>query len=83
MYLNITIKFFSTSCFNTSLLDEKILTGAKMLYFRFCHLIYDFFCEFFDLFSEVNNSDCFVMFSNKPKYGPYNGAKYGLEITMF
>ena len=54
-----------------------------MLYFRFFDLNYDFFYEFFDLFSEVNNSDCFVMFSNKLKYGPYNVAKYGLEITMF
>ena len=32
-----------------------------------------FFYEFFDLFSEVNGSDCYAMFLNKPKYGPYSG----------
>ena len=88
MYLNITMKFFSTLFSNISMVDEqkvisKIFPGVKMLLFRFCDLNYDFFYEFFDLFSEVNYSDCFFMFSNKPKYGPYNGAKYGLEITMF
>ena len=85
-------KFFSTLISNVSLVDEKnviakILTGAKMLLFRFCDLNYDFFYfldyEFFDLFSEVNNSNCFVMFPNKPKHGPYNGTKYSLEIAMF
>ena len=88
MYLNITKNFFSTLFSNVSMVDKqkviaKIFTGVKMLLFRFCDLNYVFFYEFFDLFSEVNNSDCFVMFSNKPKYGSYNGAKYDLEITMF
>ena len=88
MYLNIIINFFSTLISNISLVDEKkviakILTGAKMLLLRFCDLNYDFFYEFFGLFSEVNNSNCFVMFSNKLKYGPYNSAKYSLEITVF
>ena len=61
----------------------KIITGVKMLLFRFCDLNFDFFYEFFDLFTEVNNSDGFVIFSNKPKYGPYNGAKYDREVTRF
>ena len=50
---------------------------------NFFYLNYDFFYEFFDLFSKVNGSDCYVMFSNKPKYGPYNGLKYDLPISMF
>ena len=81
MYLNITMKFFSTLISNISI--AKILTGTAMLLFRFCDLNYDFFHELFDLFSEVNNSDCFVMFSNKPKCGPYNYSKYSIEITTF
>ena len=54
-----------------------------MLLFRFFDLNYDFFYEFFDLFSEVNGSDCYVMFLNKPKYGPYSGRKYNLQIITF
>ena len=48
MYLNIAMKVFSTLISNISLADEKkliakILTGAKMLLFRFFNLNYDFF----------------------------------------
>ena len=54
-----------------------------MLLFRFFDLNYDFFYKFFDFFSEVNGFDCYVMSSNNPKYGPYNGLKYNLQINMF
>ena len=55
-----------------------------MLLFRgFFYLNYDFFYEFFDLFSDVNDSDCYVTFLNKPKYGPYSGGKYSLQIITF
>ena len=54
-----------------------------MLLFRFFDLNYDFFYKFFDFFSEVNGCDCYVMFSSKPKYRPYNGLKYNLQINMF
>ena len=64
-------------------LIAKVVTAAQMLLFRFFDLNYDFFYEFFDLFSEVNGCDCYVMFSNKPKYGPHNGLKYNLQIDMF
>ena len=88
MCLNIAIKFFSTLISNISLTDKKkviakILTGAKMLLFRFFVLNYDFFYELFDLFSEVNGSDCYVMFLNKAKYGPNSGRKNSLQIITF
>ena len=51
-----------------------------MLLVRFFDLNYDFFYEFFDLFSKVNGSDCYT---DKPKYGPYNGLKYDQQISMF
>ena len=64
-------------------LNAKILTGARMLLFRFFDLNYKFFYEFFDLFSKVNVSDCYVMFSNKPKYGPYSSKIVVQQIIMF
>ena len=88
MYLNIAMKFFLTLISKISLVHEKkviaeILAGAEMLLFRFFDFNYDFFYEFFDLFIEVNSSDCYVMFLSKPKYGPYSGKKYGVEVIMF
>ena len=88
LYLNIALKCFETLISNVSLVDEnklitKIVTGAKMLLFRFFDLNYEFLYLCFDLYSKVNGSDCCVMFSNKPKYGPYSGLKYNLQIIMF
>ena len=88
MYLNIAMKVFSTLISSTGLADEKkliakILTGAKILLFRFFDLNYDFCYEFFDLFSEVNGRDYYVMFLNKPKYGPCSGRKYSVQIIAF
>ena len=88
LYLNIAMKCFETLLSNISLAEEKkliakIVTEAKMLLFRFFDLNYEFFYEFFDLFSKVNGSDCYLMFSNKPKYGPYSCLKYNLQIIMF
>ena len=54
-----------------------------MLLFRFFDLNYDFFYEFFDLFSWVNGSNCYVMFLNNPKYGPHSGRKYSVQVIMF
>ena len=88
MYLNITMKCFKPLISNISFIAKKkliakVVTAAQMLLFRFFDLNYDFFYEFFDLFSEVNGSDCYVMFLNKPKYGPYSGRKYSLQIITF
>ena len=88
MYLNIAMKCFEPLISNVSLIDEKnvirkVVTAAQMLLFRFFDLNYDFFYEFFDLFSEVNGSDCYIMFLNKPEYGPYSGRKYSLQIITF
>ena len=41
-----------------------------------------FFFEFFDLFAEVNASDCYVVYKNKPKYGPCHLPKATLEISF-
>ena len=41
-----------------------------------------FFYEFFDLFAEVNASDCYVVYKNKPKYGPCHLPKATLEISF-
>ena len=88
MYLDITMKIFSALISNISLADKKKLiaknlTGAKMSLFRFFDLNYDFFYEFFDLFSWVNGSNCYVMFLNNPKYGPHSGRKYSVQVIMF
>lgn len=42
-----------------------------------------FFNDFFYLFAEVNASDYYVIYNNKPKYGPYHGPKATLEISLF
>ena len=70
MYLNITIDHFSEIMSDLSLADEKkvvkkIFSSASLLLYKFFGLNYLFFYEFFDLFSQVNNSDCFNICSNK------------------
>lgn len=42
-----------------------------------------FFMSFFYLFAEVNASDYYVVYNNKPKYGPYHEPKATLEIIFF
>ena len=54
-----------------------------MLLFRFFYLNFKFFNDFFYLFSKVNVSDCYVIFSNKPKYGPYSSKIMVQQIIMF
>ena len=88
MYLNITIDHFSEIMSDLSLADEKkvvkkIFSVASLLLYKFFGLNYLFFNEFFDLFSQVNGSDCFNNCSNKSKYGPYCGPKFTLDIIMF
>ena len=88
MYLNITIDHFSEIMSDLSLADEKkvvkkIFSGASLLLYKFFGLNYLFFYEFFDLFSQVNSSDCFNICSKKSKYGPYCGPKFKLDIIMF
>ena len=36
----------------------------------------------FDLFGQVNESDCFVICYDKPKFGTYYGPKGTLEIMF-
>ena len=88
MYLNITMNYFSTLISQISLVHEKTVIGkitwtAKLLLFRFFKLNHIFFLEFFDLFNEVNRSECYVMFEGKPKYGPYDICSHTLEVGMF
>ena len=87
MYLNITIDHFSEIMSDLSLADEKkvvkkIFSSASLLLYKFFGLSYFFFYEFFDLFSQVNGSDCFNICSKKSKYGPYCGPKFKLDIIM-
>ena len=88
MYLNITIDHFSEIMSDLSLADEKkvvkkIFSSASLLLYKFFGLNYLFFYEFFDLFSQVNCSNCFKICSNKSKYDPYCGPKFKLYIIMF
>ena len=89
MYLNITMNYYSTLISQISLVHEKTVIGkttwaGKLLLFRFFYVkTHLSFFEFFDLFNEVNKSECYVMFEGKPKYGPYNICSYTLEVIMF
>ena len=73
---------------NISLPDESKIFRKNFEY------AYDFLNNYFDvnhwllygffyLFAKVNASDCYVVYNNKPKYGPYNGPKTTLEISFF
>ena len=88
MYLNHTTKYFSDLIYQVSLSDErkiikKIFLFAHQLLHKFFDTNYLCFCEFFDLLGQVNGSDCFIICSDKPKFGPYCGPKHSLEIIMF
>ena len=87
MYLNHTAEYFSDLMSQVSLTDEKkiqkIFSFALQLLHKFFDINYLFFYEFFDLFDQVNASECYVICSGKPKFGPYCGPKHSLEIIMF
>ena len=62
---------------------RKIFWFVLDLLHKFFDINYLFFYEFFDVFDEVNSSQCFVICANKPKFGLYDGPKCSLEIIMF
>ena len=53
---------------------KKSLSENLLLY-NFFDLNYLSFYEFFDFFGQVNACDCYNIWENKPKYGPFNGPK--------
>ena len=86
MYLNYT--HFSDLISQVSLSDEgkiirKIFWFALDLLHKFFEINYLFLNELFDVFDEISSSQCYVVCSNKPKFGPYDGPKCSLEIIMF
>ena len=88
MYLNIATEYFSDLISQLNLSDEKrvvrkIFTSAHQILYRFFDLNYLFFYECFDLFGQLNGTDCFAIRANKPKHGPYHGPKCTLEVIMF
>ena len=68
---------------NESKIIRKIFKFAYDFLNKFFDVNHWFFYEFFDLFAEVNTSDCYVFYKNKPKYGAYCGPKATLEISLF
>ena len=88
MYLNYTVQHFSDLISQICLSDEgKIIRRIFWFALDLLHKLFDInymsFYEFFDLFDEVNSSKCYVICSNKPKFGPYDGPKYSLEVLIF
>ena len=81
MYLNYTMFVISLS--DEAKIIRKIFKFACDLLNNFFNVNHCFFYEFFDLFAKVNASDCYVIYNNKPKYGPYQGPKATLEISFF
>ena len=69
MYLNYTMFVISLS--DEAKIIRKIFKFACDLLNNFFDVNHWFFYEFFDLFAKVNASDCYVIYNNKPKYGPY------------
>ena len=66
-------------------MNEKLFKEFFGLPWIYCisFLILIVFYEFFDLFDELNSGKCYVICSNKPNFGPYDGPKYSLEVIMF
>ena len=88
MYWNDTVQHVSDLISQISLSDEgkiirRIFQFALDLLHKFFDINYMFFYEFFDLFDESSSSTCYVICSNKPKFGPYDRPKYSLEVIMF
>ena len=88
MYLNCTIDHFSDLISQLSLADERKLFLKKFwfplnLLHEFFDINYLFFHEFFNVFDEVNFSQCYVVSSNKPKFGSYGPPICSLEVIKF
>ena len=88
MYLNCTIDHFSDLISQLSLADERKLFLKKFwfplnLLHEFFYINYLFFYEFFNVFDDVNFSQCYVVSSNKPKFGSYGPPICSLEVIMF
>ena len=76
LYLNYAMEHFSELISTIKLSDEKfvieqILTFANELLHDFFDTNYLFFYEFYNVLDEVNLSDCYIIASNKPKFGQY------------
>ena len=88
MCLNYTIDHFSDLISQLSLADERKLFKnlfwfALNLLHEFLDIDYLFFYEFFNVFDEVNFSQCYVVSSKKPKFGSYGPPTCSLEVIMF
>ena len=62
---------------------QKTFSSALQLLHKFFDINYLVSYEFFDLFDQVNASECYAICSGKPKFAPYCGPKHSLEIIMF
>ena len=81
MYLNYAIENFSELILTIKLTDEKFV--VEQILKCTSDLLYDFFDTnylFFNILLAVNLSDCYVIVSNKPKFGPYILPQCSLEI---
>ena len=88
MCLNYTIDHFSDLISQLSLADERKLFKnffwfALNLLHEFFDINYLFFYESFNLFDEVSFSQCYVVSSNKTKFGPYGPPACSLKVIMF
>ena len=85
MYLNHTTEYFSDLISQVSLTDEKkIIQKIFSFALQLLHKLFDINCLFFyEFFDQVNASECYVIYSGNPKFGPYCGSKHSLEIIMF
>ena len=88
MYLNYTIEYFSELISQVSLFDkgkiiQKIFWFALDLLNKFFEISYLFLYEFFNVFDEVNSSQCYANDKNKLKFGPYGAPVHLIEIIRF
>ena len=88
MYLNYTIEYFSELILQVILSDEgkiirKFFWFALDLLYKFFEINYLFFYEFFNVFDEVNSSQCFANDKNNPKFGAYGPRVHLIEIIRF
>ena len=88
MYLNYTIEYFSELILQVSLSDEgkiiqKMFWFALDLLHKFFEINYLFSYEFFDVFDEVNSSQCYANDKNNPKFGPYGPPVCYIQILRF
>ena len=62
---------------------QKNFSFALQLLHKYFDINYLFFYEFFDLCDQLNASECYVICSGKPIFGPYCGPKHSLERIIF